>query len=146
MAAESLFPAVTAGGGVPQLIARDCQINMLNCIIDDALNKTLKRGTIISGAGPGAVFVLPTHAAMPAATDILAIVAEETVLATGAGDRTVGCYITGEFIRETVKAATVAASATIDDTDMTTLHEALIRQGANLVTMAYGDLTDVPTT
>jgi hypothetical protein len=141
---EQLFPAYTAGGGAKQLVARaDININERAILIDDAINKTVKRGCLLFAAAPAGPFVLVTHAAMPADTDVVAIVSHDVTLIAAAGDVKASGYFSGEYVAETVFGA---SEATIDATDQATLTEYLLKRGINLIPLAYGSLSDVPGT
>lgn len=139
---QALFTAFASGGGNKQLVARNCAINTRPITIDNAINAPVKRGALVYGATPDAVFLAPVHTTgQPAATDLIFIMADDIDLTGAAADVKCNVFITGEFVEETVWAA---CDATLSAAEKLAIKELLIRQGINLVSAAYGGNTETP--
>lgn len=131
------FPADSAGN--PQLIARAGHMNTRAALLDDAINATVKRGCIMfaADAEPATVWTRATTGTLPAATDIIGILADTVTPVTAQGDLKCNVFTQGEFVEDTVWAASLA----LDAPSKLALREACLKQGINLVKALYGQST-----
>lgn len=141
--AEQLFTLDNTASGLAQLVARAGQINSRPALLDDALNTTVKRGCIVfaADAEPATVWARATTGTLPASTDIIGILADDVTLETSAGDVVCNVYTQGEFVEDTVW----AASATLNDASKLALRESCLKQGINLVKATYGQASNSAT-
>jgi hypothetical protein len=131
------FTPLTAHPGQKQLIARHTPLTTRPLLLTGGLVYT--RGCVVFAASPAGPFIKATTAAMPnAATDVIAIVSQDLDATLLGNTLHVGYVGPGEFIKETV----LAASAALDAPSALLIEEALLTRGMNLVHMAYADVTD----
>lgn len=135
---EQYGPTFTAGGVNKQLIARNTPLATRPILLDNAINAPVKAGCVVFAATVEGPFVQATTGTLPAATDVVAIVAQDIDLTGAAADVPhVGYVGPGEFVKGTV----VAACAALDAASILAVEEALLARGMNLVTAAYQDAT-----
>ena len=138
---QELMQAFVGGGGNKQLVARaDADFKTKAITLDNAINAAVKRGALIRATGWDQPFVLvDTGAGMPAATDVVAVVADDIDLTGAAADVVVNAFVAGEFIKESVFAA---SKGTILAADKVTLEEYLSGRQIWLVHTMYGANTE----
>lgn len=135
MAVQQLSTTKTSSDKLRQLIARNSAIDSRPCVLDAGV--LYKRGCLVFGADPNAVFVKVANGALPAATDIIGIVTDEVDLSVdGAADSKAEIYTKGEFDYDTVF---TMSSDDLEAADVLAVVEACIKQGINLIEEAYGD-------
>ena len=133
--AEQLFQTFTAGGGNKQLVARHTPLATRPVLLDNAINAPLKSGAVLFAATVAGPFALATTGTLPAATDVVAILAHDIDLTGAAADVLANGYVgPGEFSKEVV----LAASAALDAPSILAVEEALLSRGMNLVHLVYG--------
>jgi hypothetical protein len=119
-----------------QLIARHTPLTTRPCLLTG--NIAYKAGAVVQAATTAGPFVKSTTGALPAATDVVGIVSQDIDLSGGLPNTLHNMYVgPGEFIRETV----LAASAALDAASILAVEEALVARAMNLVTSAYADAT-----
>lgn len=127
---------MTAGvgvGGISQLLARNDGFNTRKCLL--AMDAAIYlRGCAVFAASVDGPFARVLTAALPAATDVVGIVAEDSDATLE--DRLSVMFVHGEFVKEAV----IRSSGVIDAAGILALEEALLARGMNLVPQAYGDL------
>lgn len=123
-----------AGGENRQLIARNSDVRTRPILLTDGAD--YPRGCLVFAATPEAQFVKVATGAMPAATDLIAIVSEAidtTDIVEENGVKHVA-YFAGEFVKDTVFRA---SADDLTAANILTLEEAMLRQGFNLVAERY---------
>lgn len=120
-----------------QLFARACEPETRPCLLADGVN--YKRGCVIFAADQDAEFAQVAHGSIPAATDVVGVVAED-IDCSGASDSTKHVMYVGpaSFVYQTL------GNASKDDltaADWKALIEVMISKGMNVVSAAYGVFT-----
>jgi hypothetical protein len=125
--------AFTGGAVAKQLIARHTPLATRPLLLDNA-GGLYTEGCVVFAATVDGPFVKATTLAMPADTDVVAIVSQTIDLTAAPADTLhIGYVGPGEFVRETV----LAACAALDAPSAKALEEALLKRGMNLVHSAY---------
>src|SRR4051812_7109202 len=100
---QELMQAFVGGGGNKQLVARNGSLKTKPITLDNAINALVKRGALLRATGWDQPFVLVnTGAAMPAATDVVAVASDDIDLTGAPADVVVNAFVAGEFIKESV--------------------------------------------
>jgi hypothetical protein len=130
------FTGFTAGGPPKQLIARHTPLATRPILL--TLGAEYVAGCVVHAATVAGPFIKSTTGTLPAGTDVVAIVSQTIDLTDADADTPhVGYVGPGEFIKETV----LAASAALDAPSALAIEEALLARGMNLVHSAYADAT-----
>lgn len=126
----------TAGGAHRQLIARNTPLATRPIVLTGGVSYL--RGAIVYAAAVNGPFVKAGTGALPVTGDVIAIVSESLDLTALPNTLHVGYVGPGEFVRDTV----LAASAAMTAPEALGVEEELLHRGINLVKAAYADITD----
>ena len=139
---QELMQAWVSGGGTKQLVARNGDFVTMPITLDNAINAPVLRGALLKASAPDQPFVLcDTGAGMPADTDVLALAADDIDLTGAAADVLANAFVSGEFVKETVVAA---SKATLLAADIVTIQELGMKRGIFLVSSLYGGNSETP--
>jgi len=129
---------LTAGGAHKQLIARHTPLATRGIVLAGG-GPVYTRGCIVYSATIAGPFAKAATGFLPTATDVIAIVSQTLDTAGSVGNVQHVAYVgPGEFVRETVQAASGAMTAG----EFLAIEQLMVLRAMNLVKSAYADVTD----